>query len=523
VKLYQLISLLADAHVIGSTELEIANVVYDSRSVQPGSLFVAIRGYHDDGHSYIFNALERGARAIVVDNQYSTPTEITQIHRAFRVTFVRVADSRRTLAPLATTWYRNPSVNLQMVGITGTKGKTTTTMLTSHVLEAGGLSTGMISTVDFKVGAHQYPNTVRQSTPEAPEVQALLREMVNADCAYAVIEASSHALSPAWDRLGYCGFDVAVLTNVTHEHLDYHGTIEQYRQDKARLFAMLGFVPRSLLPEIPIPMHAEKRDKYAIVNADDPHHQLFLDAAPATAHRLTYAISAAADVRATNIEATPAGSHMRVITPWGEGELHLNLPGRFNIQNSLAALSVALCQGVPLAQACQALGEVQGVRGRMERVNQGQPFEVIADYAHNPDSFTQVMEMLRPMTTGRLIAVFGSAGERDIAKRALQGAIAAQYCDMIFLTDEDPRGEDRHAILADIARGIEQQGKREGDDYQLIPDRAAALRAAFGYAQAGDVVVLLGKGHEGSIEYADKKLPWNEVAEAQIALREMGY
>ncbi len=515
-ELSSLLSQLADKHVVGSTQREITSIAYDSRRVEPGSLFVAIRGYHVDGHSYLTQAHERGAVAVVVDERYAPPDTLAHLEQSADVTIVRVTDSRRSLAPLATIWYRNPSHHLRMVGITGTKGKTTTTMLTSHVLEAGGCITGMISTVDFKVGSRQYPNTLRQSTPEAPDVQALLREMVDAGCGCAVVESSSHALSPTWDRLGHCAFDVAVLTNVTHEHLDYHGTIEQYRQDKARLFAMLG----DTADATPNPAKAQK---YAIVNADDPHHRMFLDAAPAAAHRLTYALHAAADVRATSIDATPTGSRVQVATPWGAGELSLQLPGLFNIQNSLAALSVALCQGVPLEQACAALGKVGGIRGRMERIVQGQPFAVISDYAHNPDSFTQVMGMMRPLTTGRMIAVFGSAGERDVAKRPEQGAIAAQYCDMIFLTDEDPRGEDRQAILADIARGIEQQGKREGQDYQCIPDRAEAIRAAFGYARAGDLVLLLGKGHEGSIEYGTRKYPWNEVAEARTALREMGY
>jgi UDP-N-acetylmuramoyl-L-alanyl-D-glutamate--2,6-diaminopimelate ligase len=212
-----------------------------------------------------------------------------------------------------------------------------------------------------------------------------------------------------------------------------------------------------------------------------------------------------------------------VATPWGEGRLDLQLPGGFNVLNALAALSVALTQGVTLEQAAAALSQVRGVRGRMQQIDQGQPFSVIVDYAHNPDSFEQVMGMLRPLTAGRIIAVFGSAGERDREKRPLQGAIAARYCDQLILTDEDPRREDRQAIIAEIAAGAERAGKQAGSGYLSIPDRAEAIRAAFAQAQPGDLVLLLGKGHEGSIEYADGKHPWDEAAEARAALREAGY
>lgn len=521
--LTDLLMLLPEARVLGSADVQITGLTYDSRQVQPGSLFVAIKGYHVDGHAYIPQALERGAAAIVVDNRYwQAPAPAPQ-----HTTLLVVPDSRVALAPLAAAFYGYPAQHLGVVGVTGTKGKSTTTALVSRALEGGGYHTGMISTVDFKVGARQWANTTRQSTPEAPEIQALLREMVAVGCDYAVIEATSHALSDRWNRLGSCAFDVAVFLNVTHEHLDYHGSVEQYRRDKSRLFAMLGADG-----EPPTVDHHRvqgehrpraKAQKFAIVNADDPHHQLFLDAAPAAAQRLTYAMRAPADVRAYDVAASPDGTRCRVTTPWGEGELDLRLPGTFNVLNALAALSVALTQGVALEQAVAALGQVSGIRGRMERIDLGQPFSVIVDYAHNPDSFEQVMGMLRPVTTGRMIAVFGSAGERDRAKRSLQGAIAARYCDLLVLTDEDPRREDPETIIADIAAGARQAGKASGSGYLSIPDRAAAIRAAMEYARAGDLVLLLGKGHESSIEYADGKHPWDEVAEARVALRELGY
>ncbi len=501
--------------VSGATDRLIRNLAYDSRQVQPGSLFVAIKGFHVDGHAFIAQAIERGAAAIVVDERYATNDTVWP-----DCTLIRVPDSRLALAPLAAAFYGYPSRQLGVVGITGSKGKSTTTALVSCALEGGGYTTGMISTVDFKVGRQQWPNQTRQSTPEAPDVQALLRQMVAAGCDYAVVEATSHALSQNWDRLGGCAFDVAVFLNVTHEHLDYHGSIEQYRRDKTRLFAMLG-QDQPATPHIQMP--AAKGQSFAIVNADDPYHHMFLEAAPASARQVTFGLHTPADVSAHDIVATSSGARMRIRSPWGDGTLNLALPGQFNIMNALAALSVALTQNIPLEQATMALSQVQGVRGRMERIDQGQPFDLIIDYAHNPDSFEQVMRMLRPLTHGRLIAVFGSAGERDREKRPLQGAIAATYCDLLILTDEDPRREDREAILADIAAGIHHAGRRAGNQYLLIPDRVEAIRMACASAQPGDLVLLLGKGHEGSIEYADGKHPWDEVAAARAALTEAGY
>jgi UDP-N-acetylmuramoyl-L-alanyl-D-glutamate--2,6-diaminopimelate ligase len=553
-------NLLADLPVLavdGPANAEISSLAYDSRAVRPGGLFVAINGFHIDGHAYIPQAIERGAAAIVyqddlpasltaTDDQPPTttgrladnkpPTSNSQlpttdrIWQASNVTWVRVSDSRIALAPLAAAFYGHPGREMRVVGITGTDGKTTTTFLTSAVLEAGSHATGLMGTVDFKVAGRQWANDTRQSTPEAPEVQALLREMVDAGCDYAVLEATSHALSARWRRLDGCAFDVAVLTNVTHEHLDFHGSVEQYRRDKARLFEMLGDGGWGMgdsihrpIPHPPSPIPSRKARKVAIVNADDPHHRMFLDAAPAGAERLTYAVKSAADVRAHDIISTRDGLCFRVATPWSDAQLRLKLTGDFNVANALAALTVGLAEGVPLEACVGALEAVPGVRGRMERVEAGQPFTVLVDYAHTPGSFEKLMGITRPLTDGRLIAVFGSAGERDREKRPIQGAVAARFCDFLVLTDEDPRLEDRDAIIAEIAAGAEQGGKREGQGYIRVPDRSAAIRAAFGHARPGDIVLLLGKGHEGCIFYGTEKLPWDEAGEARAALRELGY
>ncbi len=499
----------------------ITSLVYDSRHVERGSMFIAIKGYHSDGHDYIVQAVQRGAVAVVVDSRYWDRQATFDALAAQQLPIphiVVVPDSRTVLPDLAAAFYHYPAQRLGTVGITGTKGKTTTASLIARTLDGGGYSTGLINSVQFKIGAREWPNTTRQSTPEAPQVQALLYEMVAANCDYAVIEATSHALSPLWRRVDRCAFDVAVFTNLGHEHLDYHGSFEQYQRDKQRLFELLDEeLPTSTTP------HPTKARKWAIANAEDRHHAAFLAAAPHHAERLTYGIQAPAHIRAYDIESSAAGSRMRVATPWGDAELVLQLPGTFNVHNALAALSVALSQGVTLDQACTALGAVRGVRGRMQPVDAGQPFSVIVDYAHNPESFTQVFTMLRPLTRGKLIAVFGSAGERDREKRPMQGAIAAEHCDLLIVTDEDPRREDPQQILAEIAAGAVQHGKRIGSDCLLIADRPTAIRTALAYAHPEDVVLLLGKGHETSIEYADGKHAWDEVAEARAGLAELGY
>jgi UDP-N-acetylmuramoyl-L-alanyl-D-glutamate--2,6-diaminopimelate ligase len=535
-RLHQLLADLSAAQISGPTDIEITSIAYDSRTVQPGGMFIAINGFHTDGRAFIPQALARGAAAVVMDepptgtrdwglaignrnnSQYLAPNPQSP-------TIIVVQNTRTALAPIAAAFYGHPGAAMRVVGITGTDGKTTTTFLTSAVLEASGRGAGMIGTVDFKVGARQWANETRQSTPEAPEVQALLHEMVAAGCGYAVVEATSHALSARWNRLGGCVFDVALLTNVTHEHLDFHGSVEQYRRDKARLFEMLGERVGSW--ELGVGENDAnpqfKRRKIAIVNADDPHHQMFLDAAPASAERLTYAIGNPADLRAYNVVSSAAGLRFQVETPWGGSQLNLKLTGDFNVSNALAALTVGLAEGLPIDACVAALEAIPGVRGRMERIEQGQPFTVLVDYAHTPGAFEKLMSIARPLTSGQLIAVFGSAGERDREKRAIQGAVAARFCDLLVLTDEDPRLEDRDAIIAEIAQGAQQAGKREGSGYMRIPDRPAAIRAAFAHARPGDIVLLLGKGHESCIIYGDIKTPWDEAGEARTALRELGY
>lgn len=515
IKLLRLLVGLPDAEIDGSIEIDITNVAYDSRKVEAGGLFVAIKGQHVDGHRFIAQAAAGGAVAVVYDDPAAISRSLTPDRQ--HPTLIRVSNSRAALSPIAAAFYGYPGREMRVVGVTGSKGKTTTSTLIAHVLDADGHRSGLMTTVDFKIGPRWIENLTRQTTPEALEVQQMLRQMADDGCTDAVVEASSHGLSAQWNRVGDCDFDIAVITNITHEHLDYHGTFEQYRKDKARLFELLH-------SRHPAARQGSEGRKTAIVNLDDPNARFFI-AAAGGADVITYAIDhPAATARAIDIDLHRDGVRYTAVSPWGEIEIELGIPGEFNVLNSLAAVCVGLSAGISGAAIAAALRGVGGVNGRMERIELGQPFTVVVDYAHNPDSFEQVMSMMRRLTDGRLISVWGSAGERDHEKRAIQGAISGRYCDLTIIADEDPRDEDREAILEQIAVGVRQAGKREGEGYLTIADRAVAIREAFARARPGDVVLLLGKGHESCIIYeGGRKLPWNERAEAEAALRELGF
>ncbi|MGC8874031.1 MAG: UDP-N-acetylmuramoyl-L-alanyl-D-glutamate--2,6-diaminopimelate ligase [Chloroflexia bacterium] len=506
-RLDELLRELPEAQTTGNLRVEIAGLTYDSRRVQPGYLFVAIRGFHLDGHDFIPDALTRGAAAVAAEDGRPLPD--------LAVPLIRVPDPRKALADLAAAFYRHPARALLVVGVTGTDGKSTTCAFCESVLRAGGHTTALLTTVDFQIGPRRWPNKTRQTSLEALETQSFLREAVEAGCTAVVVESSSHGL--ALHRLDHCEYDVAILTNVTHEHLDFHGTVEAYRLAKARLFEMLSEARKedaggSLRPGRGI----------GIVNLDDPHASLYTARTPGPLW--TYALHRPeATVRAREVVPDVEGISFVAETPVGDLPVHLRIAGTFNVYNALAALCLGLALEISPEAIARGLAEMPGVTGRMQRVDEGQPFTVLVDYAHTPEAFETVMGMLRPAVKRRMIAVFGSAGERDREKRPMQGAIAARYADFLVLTDEDPRLEDREAILAEIAAGVEAMGKRKGKDYLCIADRREAIRAAFELAQPGDTVLLLGKGHEGCIFYADHALPWDEAGVARELLREMGF
>lgn len=480
---------------------EIRGIAYDSRRVTPGALFVAIAGFHVDGAAFLGDACARGAVAAVADER-ALPS-LAAVAAEGGVPLFGVPDPRAALATLAAAWYGNPASDLVTVGVTGTDGKTTTCYLTSGLLEAAGLSTGLFTTVAYKVGPRWEENESRQTTPEALEVQQLLRRMADGGVSHALLESTSHGL--ALHKLDHCEYDVAVFTNLSPDHLDFHGTFDAYAAAKARLFAMLDTSVQKGVP------------KLAVLNADDPSWRRMAEAT--RARRLTYALDAPADLRAAALALHADGSDLRIETPAGPIEARLNLPGRFNAVNALAAAAVALGLGIAPATIAGGLSRARGVPGRMQRVDAGQPFTVIVDYAHTAASFQKVLETLRPLTSGRLIAVFGCAGERGAERRSGMGGVAARAADYAILTSEDPRGEDPAAIIAEIAAAMRAAGAAEGERFERVVERREAIERAFTLARPGDLVLLTGKGHEHSIQTAGGSLPWDEAAVALELLR----
>jgi UDP-N-acetylmuramoyl-L-alanyl-D-glutamate--2,6-diaminopimelate ligase len=488
--------------------LAIRGMTFDSRHVRADSVFVAVPGGRSDGHDFVAAAAAFGAAAAIVERpQPGVP-----------VPQIVVDDARRALATTAAWWYGDPSRELGVVGITGTDGKTTTSFLATAVMEAAGISTGLITTAASKVGSLRSANREHVTTPEAPQLQRVLRAMVAAGNAAAVVETTSHGL--ALSRVAEIAYDVAIFTNLTHEHLELHGTFEAYRDAKLSLFRGLGRDERPKKLARPWP-------RAAIVNADDPAGHLFAEAAlVAGARVVTYGESAGADVRATAVDEGPRVLRLDVATPRWSGAVELRLAGRFNVHNALAAIALGEVLDLAPDDVRAGLASVQGVPGRMERVDCGQPFGVIVDYAHSPASLEKVLDILAPVASsggGGLIAVFGSAGERDVLKRPMMGRVAGERCRLVVVTDEDPRGEDSATILDQIAAGAEAAGRKRGHDLLTIADRRSAIEAAMAAARPGDIVLLAGKGHEQTIIMAEGPVPWDERSEAIGALARLGF
>jgi UDP-N-acetylmuramoyl-L-alanyl-D-glutamate--2,6-diaminopimelate ligase len=495
--------------------LQVRGVTDDTRRLRPGAVFVAVRGEHADGHDLLRDAEAGGAAAAIVER--AVPDSL--------LPQVVVASTRAALADAAAWWYADPSRSLGVVGITGTDGKTTTSYLAVAALEAAALSTGLIGTVETKIGGLRESHTEHLTTPGAPDLQHALRAMVDAGNQAAVVETTSHGL--ATERVRAIAYDAAILTNLTHEHLEFHGTWEAYRDAKLSLFERLAPAPRGAAAPSPKGPPAPGWPRTAIVNADDPSAGLFVGVAQeAGAAILTYGADDAADVRLTRVEEDGRRLGVSFEGAAGTGRLELRIAGRFNAYNALAVVALGAGLGLDAGAVRAGLESVDAVPGRMEAIDAGQPFGVVVDFAHSPASLQAVLDVLAPVAAARgggLIAVFGSAGERDTAKRPMMGRIAGELCRLVVVTDEDPRGEDRERILEEIAAGAEDAGRRRGVDLLLIADRPAAIAAAFERARPGDVVLLAGKGHEASIIGPAGPVAYDERATARAALAALGY
>lgn len=475
---------------------KIAGIEFDSRAVTAGDLFICVTGADADGHNYASDAVARGAAAVLVERFLDLPSAVAQ---------VRVTDARRSMAAVARRFHEFPDKRLGLIGVTGTDGKTTTATLLTEIFLVSGRSPGLISTVDRRIGTERSPNPEHQTTLSSLESQSLLAEMVAAGNDWAVLETSSHGLDIG--RVDGFAFDIAVFTRITREHLDYHRTLAAYVEAKALLLDLVS-------------ASSGTRDKWAVLPAGDDHLQL-LQKRAGTVPVLTYGRSARADVRGTALTGSMDGVRFTALTPWGTAEIESPLVGEFNVDNSLAAIATAGALGVSLGDCARGIAGFTGVVGRMQTVDCGQPFKVIVDYAHTAESLKNVLDLLATYSPGRLLLVFGSAGERDQEKRPAMGAVASRGADYFVISDEDPRGEDPDQIASDIRDGA--LAARPDTPHAIVHDRRDAIRHVFERAGPGDTILLAGKGHEKSIIGPAGPSLWNEAGVALELLTELGY
>lgn len=480
----------------GNLDVAVTALTDDSRAVKPGSVFVAVKGERVDGHAFVGKAVEAGAVALVLQKGLN-------VTAAPSVPVVRVDDSRRVLGVLAGRFYREPASRLCMVGVTGTNGKTTVTYLCKGVLETAGRRVGLIGTVAYQIGDERLP--AAHTTPGAVELQALLARMVDAGMNAAVMEVSSHAL--AMDRTAGCEFDVAIFTNLTQDHLDFHTDMDGYFQAKLRLFADLDPAGRKLRP------------KRAIVNIDDARGARVCGASRVPVW--TYAIQKPADIRAENVRLALSGTRFTAATPHGKFPIESRLVGEHNVYNILAAIGVGLHEGLSPEIIQRGITSVVNVPGRFERVEAGQDFTVVVDYAHTDDALLRLLTAAQALKTGRIITVFGCGGDRDRGKRPKMGRVAARFSDVVFLTSDNPRSEDPAAILREIEVGVREALTEKRIRYEVIADRRAAIEAAVREAKSGDTVLIAGKGHEDYQIVGSARLHFDdrEVARAALAAR----
>lgn len=480
-RLGDLVSGIGGARLETGQDLDVTDVAYDSRKVQPGTLFVAIRGLATDGHQFIDSARKKGAVAVASEEE-ARPG----------IPWIQVGDAREALATLSAALLGRPADALRLVGVTGTNGKTTTAYLVDAALRAAGQRVGLLGTVQYRIG-DRLAEAVR-TTPESSDLQKLFREMVDARCSHAVLEVSSHSL--ALKRVHGCAFTVGVFTNLTRDHLDFHGDMDRYFAAKRVLFDTLL-----------------REDGHAILNADDDRCAEL--AATSRGRVTTYGIEHDADLKAEDIALSLSGTSFRVRTRDGVLEMRTPLLGRFNVQNLLGALGACLALGLDPATAVRGLASLKGVSGRMERVDAGQDFTVVVDYAHTDDALKNLLETVRELQPRRILTVFGCGGDRDKTKRPLMGAVAARLSDVVVITSDNPRTEPPEAIVEDIQRGI--NGYRKAERHVIV-DRRDAIAKALEMAGAGDVVVIAGKGHETSQVLRDRTVPFDDRQVARDVL-----
>lgn len=489
-KLSDLLSGIPVKRIVGDPHLDIKNITYDSRQTEPGSLFVCIRGFVTDGHLYVNEALKRGTSAIVVEEwQEGLPANR---QAGVSSTQILVTDSRQTLAQVSVNYFREPSRKLKLIGVTGTNGKTTTTHLIESILREAGYKVGLLGTIEYRIGKRAIP--VSRTTPESYDLQRLLSQMVDQRVSFAVLEVSSHAID--LKRVYGCHFQTGVFTNLSRDHLDYHGSIEKYSQVKKGFF---GY---------------DMADR--IINTDD---SLGKEIHKRYAEALSYGFKSPADVLGRDVELTRDSTTFEVSTQKGDFPCRLKLPGLFNAYNALAAIGTATALGIDVEAIRKGLSSVKRIPGRFDPVEVGQDFRVIVDYAHTPDSLRSALETAREITQGRLITVFGCGGDRDHGKRPLMGEVAGSLSDQVIVTSDNPRSEDPVKIIVEIEVGL----KKAGGSFIRIADRKEAIGEALRIAKQNDLVLIAGKGHEKEQIFKDRAVPFDDRQVATEILEELSY
>ncbi|GAB4400620.1 MAG: UDP-N-acetylmuramoyl-L-alanyl-D-glutamate--2,6-diaminopimelate ligase [Anaerolineales bacterium] len=485
-------------HPSNIPDVEINDIAINSRTVKTGNLFVAMRGRDADGHNYIQKAIDNGASAVIGDRELS----------GFSVPYIRLKNARHALTWLAAAFHGFPSRKLTVVGVTGTDGKTTTSNLLYKILIEAGIKAGMISTVNAVIGDEVLDTGFHVTTPDAHDVQRYLAKMVDAGLTHVILETTSHGWSQR--RVDACEFDVAVVTNITHEHMDEHGSYENYRAAKARLFESLEWTRAK----------PQGNPRLGVINFDDKKSFNFLDAFIKT-NKINYGLGEGADVRGMNIEYSPSGLHFTAVSKGFRVAISSDLVGAYNVSNCLAALTTAIYGlGIDPQVAAKGIASLEGIPGRMEGINMGQNFTAIVDFAHTPNALKVTLEAARAMTNKRVIAVFGSAGLRDKEKRRMMAETSAELADLTVLTAEDPRIESLDGILEEMAAGMRSKGGREGENFWRVPDRGEAIKFALRLAQEGDIVLSCGKGHEQSMCFGKTEYLWDDRTAMRAALAE---
>jgi UDP-N-acetylmuramoyl-L-alanyl-D-glutamate--2,6-diaminopimelate ligase len=479
---------IAPRRVVGSLDREVESIAYDSRRVQGNTLFVAIRGEKSDGHQFVDQAIEQGASVIVAEREISSP----------RATCLVVDDSRSALADLSAAFYGMPARKLKMAAVTGTNGKTTTTFLIKHICEKAGMRCGLLGTVQYEIGDRILPAI--RTTPEALDIQELLAQIVNAGGRAAAMEVSSHAL--AQERTRGIEWDVAVFTNLTQDHLDFHRTMENYFEAKAKLFQDL-------------PLQSKKKGASAVINIDDRYGEKLVDRLAGKIPVVTYGLGLHADFRASNYRTEFAGTSYQLDARGRSYLVRVPLIGRFNVANSMAALAAATVMGVNLRAAILSLARSPQVPGRLELVPAKRQFQIFVDYAHTDDALRNVLKTLRELKPRKLIVVFGCGGDRDRKKRPLMGRVTDELADHAIITSDNPRKENPDTIINEVEKGFRSA------HYEKIVERAEAIRHAVAMAQPRDLVLIAGKGHEKYQEFADHTIPFDDIQVARWALDDL--